>query len=82
MVSWFLSNLTYNFDEAFLTQVDKFDFLPNMVHHLLYCENYNIVHQTITTLQNISNVTSERGGDIFIKYDQECFNQDGSQRYP
>lgn len=54
--------------------MEKFDFLPNIVN-LLYNDDYMVTYNVATILQNISNVYSEKGGDLFIKYDQNSFQE-------
>lgn len=77
VVAWFLEIVTKKFDESQFEQVDKAEIVPIIVTKMLYSQKKETYVNGLSVLVQLTDVHSEKGGDIIIRYDESCNQQSG-----
>lgn len=74
--------LTEKFDESQLDNVERSEIVTLIVTKMLYSSVKDTYVNALKVLVNLTDVHSEKGGDIIIKYDESCNQQSGQLSSP
>lgn len=80
--SWFLSNLTEKFDESQLDKVDQSEIISLIVTKMLYSSERDTYMNGLITINNLTDVRSEKGADMIVRCDESCNQQAGQLTSP
>jgi len=70
--AWFLNYLTQKFDENKLDAVDASGIVPLVMTKMLYSANRDTYFNGLSVLVHLTDVRSEKGADMIVKYDESC----------